>query len=220
MGVMSTPEAPEAAQALTEAGRAFAEQDRKLDELWREEQALLAPIQARLIAIRKARGEVADEAELKIDESMDRVTHEDFADPMRAMEIFDAAWNRGRGVSDTRMLFKRVYSGSYVQDGEFVEYGDHGKHYLVPTIALPQKRDEEKLQRTAELIEGTHQALVEIVGHSASVGIPMIYGDFNFDYSIHRGGDEWSIQTRYGTVYRTEKSLLALLRVAPSANHI
>lgn len=217
---MSISEAPEPIQAFTEAGRALIEQDRKLDELWKEEQALLAPIQERLTAIRRARGDVSGETELKIEEAMERASYEDFADPMRAMEIFDAAWNRGRGLSDTRKLFKRVYSDSYVEGGEFIEYGDQGKVYLSPVVALPRKTNAEKLQRTAERIEGAYRALVEIVGNTEQARILMICGDFNFDYSIYEVDGKWTIQTRYGSVYRTEDSLLALLQSAPPANHL
>jgi len=212
-------------QAQTEAGKLFAEQNAIFDELEAQEEALMAPIRERLEAIRARYREVGDEYAQKIGKSLKSVTMEELSDPFLAVELQEASWNNQRGVpGGSREIYESVAEGTYISSAASYSYGNilDPEHlrpiYTTPQISIPKRFDQEKLARTAEVLEPIHLANMEIVGDSTDARIAILEDScgYNGSFYIIYDSEEENWELHGGYTGQSFKTLLEALRAAPT----
>src|SRR6188768_2445429 len=135
---------------------AFERKHSALSALVAEEEALMEPIRERLAELKQLRIEAADASAAELDGLVSQATFEDLLDPYSAMALFDAAWNEGRGIASYN-FYKKLFGDAYVFDSANLYYGEaDALIYMAPELAIPALKDEEKLRKTAELVEAVH----------------------------------------------------------------
>lgn len=207
--------------ALTEGGKLLAEQEAIFAAMRAEEEALMAPIRARLEALRLEAQAVRADYESKLSEALKNFTFEDLTDPFRAMEFVAVSWNGGRGVPGAHGFYRTLFGDCYIFDGENHLYDtEHGElGYIAPRVAIPAKKDSEKLARTAEKLELVHRANMEILGDRAEAKISIFDDGVSLydTYSItfNQSTEEWVLGGRYSEQTRA-KELVEILEKAPT----
>jgi len=216
--------ATKADQALTPAGKLFAEQSAIFDELEAQEEALMAPIREKLEAIRTRSREVGEEYAEKIGETLKSLTLEDLSDPLRAVELHEASWNNQQGVpGGSAEIYQGVAQGTYISSAVSYSYGTAEEEwrrpiYTAPQISVPKRSNGERLRHTAEILEPIHLANMEIVGDSVDARIAVMEDScgYNGDFYITYDSEEqlWELHGDYSV--RSFKTLLEALQSAPT----
>lgn len=210
--------------SLSESIAAVFEQKRSsLAALVAEEEALMAPIRERLAELKQLRVEAAEASAAKLNELVSGATFEDLLDPYSAMALFEAAWSDGRGISNWN-FYKKLFEGTYFFNSANIYYGEEQELiYIAPELAIPELKDEEKLRKTAELVEAVHRTTMEIVGDWEDARIPIFHmGDGEGYYSYHiilnRETGRWELRNHGTYAERETHELIDLLRIVPTYN--
>jgi len=218
---MDTSEKTTAQLSATEL---LEEQKALFARLHAEEEALMAPVRARIEEIRAEWREARDYYAEAIGESLQSITLADLSDPERAVLIYAAAYNDGWGVQQHREIYAKVFEDAYIFDSETLSYGygtDEKLVYLAPRLSIPAQKDEAKLLRTAQMVEAVHRATMEIVGPDEDAQIRIFDDGLSYHQSYRiifdRQDSQWVLRGSYGELKRAPE-LIDILRVTPTYN--
>lgn len=202
----------------------FERQRTTLATLVAQEDALMEPIRERLAELKQLRIDAAEASAAELNELVGGASFDALLDPHSAMALFEAAWNGGRGISSWKFYKALFGDGVYVFDSANIFYGEKGELiYMAPELAIPERKDEEKLRKTAELVEAVHRTNMEIVGEWADARIPIFHmGDGECYYSYHivlnRETERWELRNHGTYAERETHELIDLLRIVPTYN--
>lgn len=183
----------------------------------------MAPIRARIEEIRLEGSAAQELYSGSISEALEGISFEDLTDPLRAAEFYEVAYNRGRGIENSREIYRRVFGDAYIFDYEVLAYGSDEKLvYFTPRLSIPAEKDEERLARTAEMVEAVHRANIELVGANELAMIEVFDDDLGYHESYSITFDEedsqWILSATYrGELYRATE-LIDILRKTPTYN--
>lgn len=210
--------------SLGESIAAVFEQKRStLATLMAEEEALMASIRERLAELKQLRIEAAEASAAKLNELVSGATFEDLLNPYSAMALFEAAWNDGREISNWN-FYKKLFEGTYFFNSANIYYGEEQELiYIAPELAIPALKDEEKLRKTAELVEAVHRTTMEIVGDWEDARIPIFHigdgeGYYNYHIVLNRETERWELRNHGTYAEREAHELIDLLRIVPTYN--
>jgi len=139
-------------------------------------------------------------ARTKLTELFAQTTYEDLTDELKASVIYEIAWNGGNTVSHLDEKAGELFPETYVRAYTSF-YGRNDREFdancmLCFIVALPPEKDEEKLKRTAELLEPVLRIQAKI-SEAARLSI--------FE-------DSYSSRGSYSIVWDEEQELWALHR--------
>lgn len=197
------------------------EQAQRFAALEAEEEALMAPIRARISKIRSERTALRNHYAEAISEALKQFSFEDLVDPLRAVEFYQAAFNGGWGISDESKIYRAILGGVYIFDAESYRYGASNELiYLSPRVSIPAEKDEALLALTAERVEAVHRANMEILGADEEALISVFDDGLGAHDSYHITFDgqssQWVLRNRWGSDLKRASELIDILRVTPT----
>lgn len=202
---------------------ALEHQRTSLSALVAQEEELMEPIRKRLAELKQLRIEAAEACEAELNRLVSGAKFKDLLDPYSAMALYEAAWNGGRGIPNYG-FYKKLFAGAYIFDSSNFSYGESEELiYMAPELAIPERKDEEKLRITAELVEAVHRTNMEILGDWADARISIFWdGDSEGYYSYHivlnRETERWELRNHGTYAERETHELIDLLRIVPTYN--
>lgn len=187
-----------------------------LESLAAKEESLLGPIREQLAAIRAEYSIERTVAAEKLGELWAQFTLEDFADPLKAILIYELAWNKGQGISGIDKHIKELTKDSYViaHHSFYGAYSDDDSGTMAFTVAIPAVVDDTKLQYTAAILEPIYRTAAEI---SSYARIDILEDSLSLyeSYAIRIEDDQWVCRGSYAE-YATDKTLYDLLKKIPT----
>lgn len=207
---------------VTETGRIYEERQNRIAFFDAAEEELMTPVRAKLEQLKADRNSALEEYASKISESLKSLTFEDFLDPVKAKECYEAAWSLGYGIRGYKDFFKNLFADCYVQNVENRHYGPRNSDvdtsiYTMPILAIPPVKDADKLAVTAEKVEAIYRVNKQITGDIDPI-ITVFSSDLQSHYIVFDSEDQlWKLVSDYSYYTRdSAENLIDLLWITPT----
>jgi len=181
-----------------------------IDELRSQREELMNEIKPRLDSLDAQIQLLEEDRSGQLVELFATLTLEDLSDPQRLTVFSEIGWNHGRGIPKTSAVFKKIFADTYIIP-ETNWVGPYDTPVMSFTVSVPAQRDQEKLRRTAEILEPILKAQTAI---SETIGIGILEDSLAGMYHITWESEEHVyVLNRYS---QTSDDLLTLLENVPT----
>jgi len=146
----------------------------------------------------------AEAARMKLTELFAATVYEDLLDELKAAVVYEIAWNKGNPISHIDEKAGELFPDTYVR-AYTAFYGRSDRAFdadsmLSFIVALPPEKDEEKLKRTADLLEPVLRVQAKISeaarldvfedGYSSRGSYSIVWDEEQKLWALHRGSYE------------------------------